>query len=99
MRNLLTSAESWVDSQKPVLHVSGEAIESSFIQKDVHFRVSEAVILVFGPYKLHYLPRNNTTLPYKEDAQWLQFSDAGIILLLASFSNGNTVDLLKTQST
>lgn len=59
----------------------------------------ETEILFSIPSKLQYLPCNNITSPIKEDAQWLKFSHAGIILYLASFSNGNIVDLWKTQST
>lgn len=58
-----------------------------------------AAILFSNPSKLHNLLFNSTNTPLKEDALWLQFRDAGIILLLASLSNGNIVDLWKTQST
>lgn len=87
---LVTSAESWAS---PTLQF--------FTSREVFTSEHSwgAAILFSIPSKLHNLLCSSTSTPLKEDSLWLQFKDAGIILLLASLSNGNIVDLWKTQST
>lgn len=98
---------SWGSRDKSPAHFS--RIMGGLHSADFQFFTSRAVhtsehpwgaaILFSNPSKLHNLLCNSTNTPFKEDTRWLQFRDAGIILLLASLSNGNIVDLWKTQST
>lgn len=104
VRKLLLN--SWGGRDKSPAHCSiimGRPHSSDiqfFRSREVH--TSEhpwgAAILFSILSKLHDLLCNSTNTPFKEGARWLQFRDAGIILL-ASLSSGNIVDLWKTQST
>lgn len=88
---LLTSAESWAG---PTLQTSSSAHPERCSLQSTHEELQSCF-----PSLLSCIICCAVHTPLKEDTLWLQFRDAGIILLLASLSNGNIVDLWKTQST